>query len=695
MLRLLLLAACAACAGGAAVAQGALQWRWSHPEPHGNNVADLAFKGGRYFHVTEYGGFYSTTNLAFWTRQTSGTDRDLRSIAFLGERLLVTGEEGAAFWSDDGVVLSPGTVTPATTDWLEGVAAGVDSAVAVGDNGAIYRSTDGRAWQRVAEGRFQAWLSSVAWGGGRYVAVGENGFVATSEDGADWTVRTSGTRSNLWRVVYGDGEFVAVGSGGVVLVSSNGVSWAKSEANTSEALYGAAAAPSERAAVGVASVLLKRGREPWKDQTSPLNSSAPAPPWNYSAVIWDGGRYVAAGRTGVFIESFRTNAPGLENDTLWFRGDDSARNSLWSIERLGTVTLAVGELATVLSSTGGGAGWELESVPLTNFPTFYGIAGTSERAVVVGSQGTILLSTNRSTDLLVTNNVPVGGRTVEWVTAQRVDLLGIDWTRVGVGVTTNTLQGVAWNGREFLAVGTGGLVAQSPDGVGWRAGQVPLRTASLTGVTPHASGWVVSGSSGALLTSVDGSTWVDRSLGVTNWVYRVRDVGDALVAVGQGGLMWVSRDGTTWEPRAFPAEIWLTDARRVGASVFICGTRGRIWRSTDLVTWEQVPTPTGKAFYGLAADRGWLFAAGTEGIVLRARAEVVPASIGLHRHDRDSSGVFDLFQLEGSPESPFRLQGAGDFQWVTEGSLELDVDGVAVFGRETVEPWRFYRTAVP
>lgn len=85
-------------------------------------------------------------------RRISGTSKDLRGAAWMGNRLLITGEEGTALWSDDGVGFQPAAVVPPTTDWLEGVAATEAVAIAVGDNGAGRpgRPTDwpGPGWRR-------------------------------------------------------------------------------------------------------------------------------------------------------------------------------------------------------------------------------------------------------------------------------------------------------------------------------------------------------------------------------------------------------------------------------------------------------------------------------------------------------------------------------------------------------------------
>lgn len=69
--------------------------------------------------------------------------------------------------------------------------------------------------------------NSITYGNGKYIAVGQNGSMAYSTDGKDWTYNQVGT--NFWKnVIYGKGKFVAVGGysdGGYIATSTDGVAW--------------------------------------------------------------------------------------------------------------------------------------------------------------------------------------------------------------------------------------------------------------------------------------------------------------------------------------------------------------------------------------------------------------------------------------------------------------------------------------
>lgn len=669
------------------------EFRWSHPLPHGNNIADLVVRAGVYHHVTDHGGIYASSNRVVWSRRVSGTTRDLRAAAWMGTRLLVTGEEGTALWSDDGIAFQPGTVTPATTDWFEGVAASATVAVAVGDNGAIYRSTNGMAWSPVGSG-FTAWLSGVAQGNGVFVAVGEGGFIASSPDGSTWSRRTSGTVVDLLRVTQAENRFLVVGRNGVVLTSPNGTSWAADTATgVTNALQAATIQGNERLVVGESAVLLRGLIGGWANQMSSIVSPSPAPDWSYAASVWDGARYVVGGRTGVMLESYRTNALGWSGLTFWFRLDESPRNWLWDAGRVAGTYLAVGDRAGILSSANG-IDWAQEATPVDVATVLYGVGGSPELALAAGSGGVLLRSRAAYTNVVVTNLVVAAGRTNALPTTNRLSLAGISWEATASGLTTNTLQGIGWNGARYLVVGGAGTVLSSPDGDTWSRGTV-AGAGFLSGVTPYGAGWIACGGGGGLYASADGVQWTPRVSGTTNWVYRVRALGTNLVAVGQNGVVLTSANGVDWVSRTSGTDAFLTDVREAAGVVYACGTGGTLLASTNLVDWQAVPLPTGKSLNGLATAGGQLIVVGAEGAVLRAVVGGADAPVGFAGFGMfaEAAPTVAGFVFSGTPEQRFRLEGAGDLGgWTTDASLELDANGAAVLGRVAEDVRRFHRT---
>src|SRR3954469_11459179 len=148
-------------------------WRWSNPAPHGAHIFGLANKNSTVVQVGEFGQAYASIDLNDWRPLTTGVTNMLRSACWLGDRLIITGSEGVVIYTDTLNFFQK--VDLGTPDWLEGVASSTQRAVAVGDSGAIYTSTDGASWQRL--GNADEWLRSVTFGNGVFVAVGDAGYV--------------------------------------------------------------------------------------------------------------------------------------------------------------------------------------------------------------------------------------------------------------------------------------------------------------------------------------------------------------------------------------------------------------------------------------------------------------------------------------------------------------------------------------
>ena len=144
-----------------------LSWNWSNPQPHGNDVVGMAWNGRLGVQVCEKGRVYTSPNLKAWYSQISGLTNDLQAVTFFGNRIIITGANGTVAYSDDGVNFT--NVSVSTADWLVSVAASSNRVVAVGDNAAIYQSSNGASWS-LESGQppthASSWLTSVAYGNG-------------------------------------------------------------------------------------------------------------------------------------------------------------------------------------------------------------------------------------------------------------------------------------------------------------------------------------------------------------------------------------------------------------------------------------------------------------------------------------------------------------------------------------------------
>lgn len=667
-----------------AYGQGSLVWRWSNPTPHGNNIIDMVQTNSFWIQVAEKGRIYTSGDSQNWTPWESGTTAALRSVAFFNGKLLMGGENGTILFGDS--VSNLRLITLRTTDWIEGVTASPNLAVAVGDNGAIYTSSSGLEWQRQTVS-FTNWLRSVTFGTpagiGIFVAVGESGLIATSDAGRIWQRRPSPTTQDLNRVVWGQGQFWAVGNGGQVLTSATGLAWQLVNASASSNLNAIALSPNATLVAGEDEVRLREGLGAWSNELDPAKA-LPAPAWTYLSAAWGGQSFLLGGRTGMLVEGFKTNQ--TSSPTFWLPLNESPRNWLWDVKRFPEVYVAVGDSATIMTSVNG-VEWTQEVPPETTFgEVFLGIGGRTNLAIAVGSAGTIVVSRDERRQVVTTN--PNGSSATN-----EVSTLGIFWQPVQHNLTIADLQGVAVQGNLFVVTGSEGAILTSTDGTNW-VKRNSGTTKFLSSVEPFPGGFVSVGDDGALLTSVNGLDWTVRNSQTTNWLYRARFLGGRLLVVGQNGTLMTSRDGVTWTRQATGTDRWLNDVHFINNSFYAVGNQGTVLTSADASTWREVGTITSKSLYAMASHEGKLVTVGMEGVILRSQIVPVTAPVRFVQFPRRSGE--NVFVFAGETDQRFSLDRSTNLiDWTVGPTLEiLDPSGTLLFvdDRPNDPRQQFFRT---
>jgi hypothetical protein len=694
---LLLLLLLLGSAGSALSVDYPLRWRWSNPRPHGGNIVDMLYIPGLgvTVQVAELGQIFSSADLSFWVARESGTTNDLRAVGFLApyRRILVTGANGTVLYADNPAEFSPGILTTgATSDWLESVTTSPSLAVAVGDNGAIYTSTNGVHWKKQNSGTTQ-WLRSVTWGNGTFVAVGENGKLFTSVNGTNWVSHTSGTAEHLNRVTYASSRFTAVAEGGDCRFSTNsGVTWYPEATGAALDLFGTVSWGGTRLVAGDQEVRSQTGTSPWINELARPFGAPTA--WTYYMAVRTTEFFLLAGRTGLMEEGYTTNS------TLhWVPADESLRNWMWDVVYLSGLYVTVGDRATVLTS-GNGASWRLEVVPpaLTN-SIFLGVGGTTNMLVAVGNAGSLMLSPNVTTNYWQTN--VVGTNLI--VSNTTGSAFGVLWYALPK-VTTNDLQGVGANSNLFVASGANGTVVTSPDATNWTQRATPT-TKFLSGVTSWPGGWVAVGDDGAVITSPNGLNWSPVAHFTTNWLYRVRYVGEKLLAVGQNGSIYTSSNGTSWTRLNSGTTKWLNDVTFVDNTWFAVGSSGTVLSSTNSTDWISRGTLTRKNLYGATTDSAQLITVGLEGVILRTQLIPDPTPIQILSYDRLTTsgpqGILaqNIYLFGGRPDQRFTLDHSSALDtnlWITGPQLEFFDGSGTLFYLETITstnplPHEYYR----
>lgn len=656
-------------------------WRFSNPRPHGNNVLDMLFRDGVVWQVGERGQLYTSPDLDNWMPQDTGTTKSLRSITVFQGKVYISAEEGTILSGTNPRELTLRNL--GTTDWLEGIAASSNAIVAVGDNGAIYSSSDGVAWNR--RGNYTTWLRSVAYGTQQFVTVGEDGFIATSPDGQTWQQRESGTTQHLNRVTWLNDRFWIAGDGGVVLTNSTSTSFSKVNGGVTNTLFTVSANTNEVVIAGDGVVLMgPPNGSGWVRQSDPA-SPLLAPEWPYYSSIWDGRLFLLSGQTGMMVEGFRTNSTASLN---WYSTIQPTRSWLWGVTRVDDFYTAVGVSGAIVTSDDG-VEWFREVVPAESAgAVLLGVGGNSNVLIAAGNRGTILRSENITTNVVITNAVGE----LETVA---VSLFGVQWTKVSAGLT-NDLQGVAARADLIVVTGGNGKILTSGGaemGATWQLQESGV-SSFLSGATAWPQGFVVVGAGGVILTSSNGVLWTRRTSGTQKWIYAVRHVGGRLVAVGEGGLILTSTDGVQWQARSSGTTEWLNDVTFAQGRWYVTGGDGTLVTSVDAISWTAEKAITSKSLYGAATDGNQVIAVGMEGIILRKNLNVARTAVEIISYD--NPGLGGIFLFAGQVDQQFVLEESESVlgPWRPVEYLELtQAGGTMVYERPNDgAPMKFYRT---
>lgn len=180
------------------------------------------------------------------------------------------------------------------------------------------------------------------------------------------------------------------------------------------------------------------------------------------------------------------------------------------------------------------------------------------------------------------------------------------WTN-RVSGTTNVLNGVAWSGTQFVAVGrattdgsTPATILTSPDGVTWTP-RTANTNSGLTAVASSGTSLVAVGYAGTIVSSPDGVTWTARATGTTNALNGVTWTGTQWVAVGASHTILTSPDGVTWTRRIGPNTANLLRGVCANSSlIVIVGEGGYIESSPDGITWTSRSSGSGLLLPGVA-----------------------------------------------------------------------------------------------
>jgi hypothetical protein len=223
---------------------------WTSAKSGTSNTLNNVAVYGLFVAVGDAGSIISSSDAKTWTLQPSGITSSLYCTALIPgysgrivtpAALICGGQNGIVLdGTADATAFNP-VQRSGTAQVLEAVTnqfnrPGYDTTVAVGTNGTIiYDNTSNLItgfddnWQNATTlPGTSAAFRGLTYGSGNFVAVGDQGAIFSSTDGVSWTQRLPGdspltlSTSNLLGATFSDAlqRFVAVGTSGTILVSS-------------------------------------------------------------------------------------------------------------------------------------------------------------------------------------------------------------------------------------------------------------------------------------------------------------------------------------------------------------------------------------------------------------------------------------------------------------------------------------------
>lgn len=547
----------------------------------------------------------------------------------------VTSTDGITWTTGTGSMSNMASITKSATIW-----------VAVGVQGACFRSTDGINWTSQTTNAYPYDLYVVTWTGSAFVAAGNGAVIVSSVDGITWTLRQSGAgTNNITELEFGGTVLIASGfpnAGGAFIQTSTaaGASWTlrnitATGSATQSAWTGSIWLTLAGGSVysgGAAGATWAQVATPTSGQTTTtgiaygagvlvvassrgelyLTTTPAAPVWIKVFETGNEGGNLSFG-AGVFVYTSVGTCTSTDGYT-WVRR--SAAMNTWTISPVGTGFYA-GAGGLVYKSTNGldwDNGTKLSPWNYYSYSANIGnniiVCGTHGRDTAYGSQW-VGISMSISTDNGVTwyekfpnqaygpaynIQLSLGGITTS---ASRFVLWGQNsiWTSSGTDGSswfqattfTGNVRSCVWTGSKFMAKGDTTDGWTSTDGVAWTTvttTSVNITAGVWTGTTWFASAWL-----GRIVYSTDGATWTTIQTPSANDLNSIAYISsiNTLVAVGAAGTIVSSTNGgSTWVVRSSPTSQYILRVTANGSR--FCATTneldGTVITSTDGINWK-------------------------------------------------------------------------------------------------------------
>ena len=575
-------------------------WRWLNPAPGGADLRGAVRVDDTWWIVGGGGTLLTLDDGGNLTPVDFPTTQSLNAIAYANGRFVIattdldggTKEDIGGLWtSSDGYAWTPFLTGALDSANLNTAIFAAERWIALGAGGTIVTSTDGVNWPRTSSGITTS-INGVAAGGGLIVAVASGGKIITSSDGLTWTERTSGITTDLRAVTHAGGSFVTVGLGGVILTSSNGTTWSRANSGVTANLYGVARVQGAFVAGGDNGTLL---------------SSTDGSTWSVVSLngTATGAIFIAASGPDALLTGRSGEVYTGTSATSWRRASRGTNESLQGLAYGGGSFVAVGAssdpvskatLVPIQVSTDGLTWRRANSNP--GFSALSAVTYGQSRFVAVGANSAVFTSSDGLTWTKGTVNATAALACVAagpslFVSGSGSAIYsspdGLTWTQRITSLSW-AVRGVAYGAGRFVAVGDGGNIRHSSDGITWLTGTSGVTASLLTVGWWEDVGFIATGASGTILTSADGLTWQLGESGVSENLGAIQRTPFGFVAAGgTQGTMLISIDGISWSITSLPADKTIR-SMAFGNSLLVAAGDGGALLAFD--TGGKTPAPT-------------------------------------------------------------------------------------------------------
>ena len=185
------------------------------------------------------------------------------------ERVVAVGAGGTIVYSEPGALgLTTSFVSKVIADrTFRGIEYHDGTFIAVGDQGLIYRSTDGETWSGVTTTSVTTNLNTIHYGKDQWIAAGAaSSIISSTDDGLNWSVISDssdfGVSFGINDLQYKNNVWIGVGKNGRSINSINGRDWFVTNIpNTAGHMKGIAYGDNKMVAVGINSTIRWSGYE--------------------------------------------------------------------------------------------------------------------------------------------------------------------------------------------------------------------------------------------------------------------------------------------------------------------------------------------------------------------------------------------------------------------------------------------------